>query len=51
MAKCGQLYVALDAGYLDDETFQNLYRLSQETGKVIGGLLVSVKAQRDAEKR
>lgn len=46
-----QLYVALDAGYLDDETFQNLYRLSQETGKVIGGLLVSVRAQRDAEKR
>lgn len=43
-----QLYVALDAGYLDDEMFRKLYELSEETGKVIG---FSVRAQRDAEKR
>ena len=34
-----QLYVALDAGYLTDDAFRNLYGLAQETGKVIGGLL------------
>jgi four helix bundle protein len=45
-----QLYVALDAGYLKEDVFQNLYRMAQEAGKVIGGLLVSVRAQRDAEK-
>ena len=46
-----QLYVALDAGYVDAETFKNLHKLSQETAKVIGGLLVSVRAQRDAKKK
>ena len=44
-----QLYVALDAGYLDEEHFQILMRLAKETGKVIGGLRVSVERRRDGK--
>ena len=44
-----QLYVALDAGYLDEASFQELMRLAKETGKVIGGLRVSVERRRDAK--
>jgi len=42
-----QLYVALDAEYLDEDTFQKLMRLAKETAKVIGGLRVSVERRRD----
>ncbi|MFH1006465.1 MAG: four helix bundle protein [Candidatus Latescibacterota bacterium] len=42
-----QLYVALDAGYLDETAFQELMRSAKETGKVIGGLRVSVERRRD----
>ena len=42
-----QLYVALDAGYLEDTSFQELMQLAKETGKVIGGLRVSVERRRD----
>ena len=42
-----QLYVALDAGYLEDTSFQELMRLAKETGRVIGGLRVSVERRRD----
>jgi four helix bundle protein len=44
-----QLYVALDAGYLDEETFHGLMVLAKETGKVIGGLRVSVVRRRDTK--
>ena len=44
-----QFYVALDAGYLDEEHFQILMRLAKETGKVIGGLRVSVERRRDGK--
>ena len=44
-----QLDVALDAGYLDEASFQELMRLAKETGKVIGGLRVSVERRRDAK--
>jgi four helix bundle protein len=42
-----QLYVALDAEYLDEDNFQKLMRLAKETAKVIGGLRVSVERRRD----
>jgi len=42
-----QLYVALDAEYLDDAGFQIVMRLAKETGKVIGGLRVSVERRRN----
>jgi len=44
-----QLYVALDAGYLVDESCQTLMALAKETGKIIGGLRVSVERRRDAK--
>jgi len=42
-----QLYVALDTRYLDSEAFHSLMSLAKETGKVIGGLRVSVQRRRD----
>jgi len=41
-----QLYVALDAGYIDEETFNKLYILSRETSRVIGGLRAAVHKQK-----
>ena len=34
-----QLYVAMDAGYLTKDQFQQLYSLSQSTGNLIGGFM------------
>ncbi len=34
-----QLYVAVDAGYLTKDQFQQLYSLSQSTGNLIGGFI------------
>lgn len=34
-----QLYVAVDAGYLTKDQFQQLYSLSQSTGSLIGGFI------------
>jgi four helix bundle protein len=34
-----QLYVALDAGFLQQSQFDDLYRLSQETSRLIGDFL------------
>ena len=44
-----QLYVSIDAGELDKASFQKLMRLAKETGKVIGGLWVSVEQRQDAK--
>jgi len=41
-----QLYVALDAGYIDDKLFDNLYSLASETSHIIGGLRVAVYKQK-----
>ena len=41
-----QLYVALDVNYLDNEQFSSLLDLAKETGKIIGGLRVSVEKRR-----
>jgi four helix bundle protein len=42
-----QLYVALDAGYLDQEVFQRALIQAEEVGKLIGGLRVAVERRRD----
>jgi len=34
-----QLYVAVDAGYLTKDQFQQIYSLSQSTGNLIGGFI------------
>ncbi len=44
-----QLYVALDADYLDRAEFKRLYDIANEVGKIIGGLKLAVKKQRDAK--
>jgi four helix bundle protein len=34
-----QLYVALDAGFIDQSAFDTLYKMATETGNLIGGLM------------
>jgi len=41
-----QLYVALDVGYIDTRTFQDLRTQSEEVGRIVGGLRVSVAKQK-----
>jgi four helix bundle protein len=41
-----QLYIALDNGYLDKQRFDELMGLAIETGRIIGGLRVSVERRR-----
>ena len=41
-----QLYVALDADYIDKETFTDLESLAKETSRVIGGLRAAVYKQK-----
>lgn len=42
-----QLYVALDVGYLDRETFEKVNSSTSELSRIIGGLRVAVQKQRD----
>lgn len=41
-----QLYVALDADYINAEVFQNLYLLALEASRLIGGLRAAVYRQK-----
>jgi four helix bundle protein len=43
-----QLYVALDAGYLNQEIFSKLMAKATEVGQIIGGLRTSVERRRDS---
>jgi len=43
-----QLYIALDVGYINEETFDKLYAQSLETAKVINGLRYAVSKQKDS---
>ena len=45
-----QLYVALDVGYINSATFQELREQAEEVGRIVGGLRASV-AKRRAVKR
>ena len=40
------LFVALDADYIDAQTFQRLYSLAEETKRIIGGLRAAVYKQK-----
>lgn len=40
-----QLYVAIDAGYIDREAFDRIYRLTKQTGRLIGGLIRYLKSK------
>jgi four helix bundle protein len=41
-----QLYVALDAGHLDERAFNVLLETTEEVGRIVGGLRASVGAMR-----
>ena len=45
-----QLYVALDAGYLNKEQFETIYAVAEETGRILNGLRAAVERQRDEER-
>ena len=41
-----QLYVALDAEYIDTDLFKNLYDLASEVSRIVGGLRSAVYKQK-----
>jgi hypothetical protein len=45
-----QLYVALDAGYLGKDKFNEIYTVAEENGRIVNGLRAAVERQRDEEK-
>ncbi len=44
-----QLYVALDAGYLQQDQFTHLLAQAEEVARVIGGLRVYIEGQRKSK--
>lgn len=40
-----QLYVALDVGYIDQATFDQIMNQAEEVGRIIGGLRTSLKKE------
>jgi four helix bundle protein len=42
-----QLYIALDVGYISESRFNHLNAMAQEVAKVLGGLRVSLKRQKE----
>ena len=40
-----QLYVALDAGYINEQQFQNTMNQAEEVSRIIGGLRSSLKSR------
>jgi four helix bundle protein len=45
------LYVAVDAGYIEEATFERLTAQATETSRAVGGLRASVGRQRDRDRR
>ena len=43
-----QAYAALDADYLGQEQFERIMRMTEEVGRLIGGLRAAVRRQRDS---
>ena len=52
-SSCGEvrslLYVAFDAEYIDEPTFQRLRANAEEVGRIVGGLRAAVERQHEAE--
>ncbi|HET6890939.1 MAG TPA: four helix bundle protein [Pyrinomonadaceae bacterium] len=46
-----QLYIALDVGYLDKESFVTMMGQAIEVGQIIGGLRAAVERRRSKEHR
>ena len=45
-----QLYVALDVEYITEEQFEQLYNLTIEVSRILGGLRSALQKQRDKNK-
>ena len=45
------LYIALDIGYINQETFGELMKQADEVGRIIGGLRAAVSRQRQEERK
>jgi four helix bundle protein len=45
-----QLYVAVDIDYIEEQTFNALRSLTEEVGRIPGGLRASVARQRNEQK-
>lgn len=43
-----ELYVALDANYLNEDRFGGVFDLAEEAGRIIGGLRASVARRRES---
>ncbi len=46
-----QLYIAFDAQYIDQKSFESFLDQAQEIGRIVGGLRASVEKQRDEQRR
>lgn len=44
-----QLYVALDADYINNDTFNKIDKLGKETSRIVGGLRAAVYRQKIKE--
>ncbi len=42
-----QLYIALDAGYISQQVFNELMAAATEVGRIVGGLRAAVERKRD----
>jgi four helix bundle protein len=53
-ASCGevrsQLYLAFDIGYINQKQFDQIHSMTDEVGRIIGGLRVAVGKQRTSDK-
>ena len=45
-----QLYIALDAGYLQEDEFSELMENASEVARIVGGLRAAVERKRDSDK-
>ncbi|HOS79726.1 MAG TPA: four helix bundle protein [Anaerolineae bacterium] len=46
-----QAYIALDEGYITQQQFDQIYALSEETGRLIGGFIVYLQQHLDESPR
>ena len=44
---CAQAYIALDEGYITQQQFDQIYALSDETGRLIGGFIAYLQQHLD----
>ena len=45
-----QLYVAMDAGYIDQQSFEHIRACAEEVARIVGGLRSAVERRRNEER-